>query len=123
MTLELFLQKLEDTILQMLSLKIIDPKQFGVLGLSRGGFIAGHIASRIQEISTCVVYAPLTRFAAIKEFSSLLPPSLLDCLDLTLCKKNLCQKKIKAYISNRDTRVNTDFCFAWIQFFSSSGLI
>ena len=49
----------------------IDSEKMGVGGLSRGGFIACHVAARDEKIRSLLAFAPLTRLALIKEFSSL----------------------------------------------------
>ena len=68
-------------------------------GLSRGAFIACHIATRLP-IETILGFAPLTRLSFAKEFD-------LEHLDLT-------EKTIRFYIGNRDLRVGTDNAFSLI---------
>ena len=82
-------------------------------GLSRGGFVASHIAASFEEISTLMLFAPLTDLASIKEFS---PSPLVNTYLLSHLKKLLSQKKIRIHIGNRDLRVGTDSCY---QFFTS----
>ncbi len=93
----------------------IEAPQIATLGLSRGGFIASHIAAAFPQIKTLVTFAPLIKIEQIKEFkfiqdSPIIQKSSLDSLTDVLSTKN-----IKAYIGGHDTRVGTDVCYNWIQ--------
>jgi esterase FrsA len=52
---------------------VIQKDKLAVMGLSRGVFIACHVAAAIPAVSTILGFAPLTNLCAIKEFSDPLP--------------------------------------------------
>ncbi len=108
-----FLDKLEISLQILFATTGIS--SMGVLGLSRGGLIACHIAARCLEISHILNFAPLTRLDLNKECSHLASSPLIRALDLSLLHKHLYKKKIRTYIGNRDLRVGTSECFAWMQ--------
>jgi esterase FrsA len=108
-----FLSDLE-TSLRIL-LQELKPAQVAICGLSRGGWIAAHIASRIEEITTFAAFAPLTHLSECLEFAPLKSSPLLPPLDLHFLACSLAKKKIKVYIGNRDARVHTDLCYSWVR--------
>jgi esterase FrsA len=71
-------------------------------GLSRGAYIACHLAAVCPEITHLLGFAPLTRFRAAKE------------LDLETLAPSLYNRTIRFYIGNHDTRVGTDYAFSFI---------
>jgi predicted esterase len=71
-------------------------------GLSRGAYIACHLAAVCPEITHLLGFAPLTRFRAAKE------------LDLEILVPSLYNRTIRFYIGNHDTRVGTDHAFSFI---------
>lgn len=71
----------------------------GVMGLSRGVFIAAHVAAKIASIQTLLGFAPLTTFAQ---------------QNLHRLSDQLYSKTIRCYIGNRDVRVGTSLCFSWL---------
>lgn len=93
------------------------PGHIGAAGLSRGGFIASHLASFFSEINALLGFAPLTSLFFIKEFSTLKEPadSLVHKTDLSLIRQKLASKIIRVYMGNRDMRVSSDLCFQWIR--------
>lgn len=82
--------------------KIIDEEKIAVGGLSRGGFIATHLAARDPRLKYILGFAPLTRF----------PGSF--GLDLHSLVEKLTDKHVRFYIGNRDLRVGTEACFQFI---------
>ncbi len=72
--------------------------ELSLMGLSRGGMIAGHIATRVP-VKRIVAFAPLTKLSYAPQF------------DLSHCVEQLCSIPIRFYIGNRDTRVGTSHCF------------
>ncbi|MBS3905320.1 MAG: alpha/beta hydrolase [Simkania sp.] len=87
----------------------------GICGLSRGGFLAIHAAAKSPLFSTVLGFAPLTRLSLAKEFFPITPHPLVDRLDLAHCYEHLIDKTIRLYIGNRDERVSTASCFAFVQ--------
>lgn len=108
-----FLDDLEKS-LRILLDHLNKPTKVAIIGLSRGGFLASHIAARFSEISILLTYAPLTQLDECVEFKDLKNLSSLQALDINTLTPKLLHKTIKAYIGNRDLRVGTNRCFAWI---------
>ena len=78
---------------------IILPKKCAVAGLSRGAFVAMHVAARLPWIQTILGFAPMTKLESFHE------------LDLENITSTIANRNIRLYIGNRDTRVGTDNCF------------
>jgi len=93
----------------------ITPQKIAIAGLSRGAFIACHIASHSSHIHSILGFSPLTSLEQAKEFDHLKN----DPLTLSLNLRNLCPllvgKQLRFYIGNRDKRVGTSRCFQFIQ--------
>lgn len=92
----------------------IDPTKIAVAGLSRGAFIATHLAARNSKIEKILGFAPLTKLSAIEEFKDI-ESTLHHSLDLSSISSKLIGKHLRFYIGNRDTRVSTHACFEFIQ--------
>ncbi len=92
------------------------PHRIAVSGLSRGAFIAAHLAARKERIRTLLGFAPLTSYSAIRETTHVPHHPLFDALDLKHLAHKLYDRKLRLYIGNRDTRVGTRSC---IQFFEA----
>ncbi len=90
---------------------LIDPDKLAIAGLSRGGFLAAHVAAHCEKIRHLAAFAPLTRLSKIKEFSALSDHPLVRSLDLENLAPALSNRHIRLYIGNRDTRVGTTDCF------------
>lgn len=93
----------------------VDASHMASAGLSRGGFIATHLAAQDLRIKTVLGYAPLTNLTALEEFKECENHPLVKKLSLIQLVDKLMHKKIRFYIGNRDTRVSTDECFAFIR--------
>lgn len=93
----------------------VDSKNIAVAGLSRGGFIATHLAAHDKRISTILGYAPLTQLGLLEEFQDFQKNPLIQSLDLSQLADKLCGRHLRFYIGNRDTRVGTEECFQFIK--------
>lgn len=121
--LEFFFQQVTDALQWLIETEMVDPTKIAVGGLSRGGFIATHIAARDMRIHTLLCFAPLTQLNSLSEFKELPHhPSFerrADALDLKhLVEKLIHLKHTRFYIGNHDTRVGTDACYHFIRSFS-----
>lgn len=87
----------------------------GISGLSRGGFFATHAAAKSPLFNKVLGFAPLTRLGLTKEFSLLSSNPLVKSLDLHNLYEHLTDKAIRFYIGNRDERVSTPSCFAFVE--------
>lgn len=90
--------------------KFADPEKLAVAGLSRGGFIAAHLAARDERFRHLLGFAPLTRLSKIKEFAHLQDNALANSLDLTHLAEKLSDRHVRMYIGNEDKRVGTQEC-------------
>ncbi|CAM0117664.1 alpha/beta hydrolase [Rhabdochlamydiaceae symbiont of Dictyostelium giganteum] len=81
-----------------------------VMGLSRGAFIAAHIASQLEWIKVFLGFAPLTHLNSVLLLGDHVPKRW----DLPLLAEKLYMKKIRCYIGNLDKRVSTSHCFTWL---------
>lgn len=93
----------------------IDPHHIAVAGLSRGGFIATHLAAADPRIRIVLGYAPLTRLDFLDEFQKIKHQPIVQSLALSNLADKLVKKHLRFYIGNRDTRVGTDECFHCIR--------
>lgn len=109
-----FIESCKINIQNLIDQGYIDPKHIAVGGLSRGGFIATHLAAKDNRIKTILGYAPLTDLAYLDEFKALPDQSLVHSLSLEAITGYLTKKKLRFYIGNRDTRVGTVPCFNFI---------
>lgn len=98
--LEIFVQKVCEYITDLMHKKIIT--KCGVMGLSRGGYIAAHVAARVSTIQPILAFAPLSQLGYMPEW------------DLHHLNDKLYSKTIRCYIGNRDVRVGTEKTFAWL---------
>lgn len=73
-----------------------------VAGLSRGAYIACHLAAVLPEITHILGFAPLTRFRSAEN------------LNLETLTPALYNRTIRFYIGNHDTRVGTNHAFSFI---------
>jgi len=89
--------------------RFADPQRLAVGGLSRGGFLAAHVAAKDPRFRFLLGFAPLTRLSALKEFSSLNDP--LHHLDAHRLAPDLAERHSRFYIGNLDSRVGTRNCF------------
>ena len=102
-----FVQRVIDSIDFLIEKGLINKEKIAVAGLSRGGFIASHVAARLPSIKTVLGFAPMT----IMRGNS----SLANSLSLKQITHQLTGKSLRFYIGNRDLRVMTDKCFAFIE--------
>ncbi len=111
----LFFEQCLENIDYLVQHDLVDENAIAIGGLSRGGFIATHLAARDPRIQTVVGFAPLTTTQTILEFSNLQNSSITQSLELTPLFDKLIHKRIRYYIGNRDERVSTDACYDFIR--------
>lgn len=87
------------------------PGKLAIAGLSRGAFIACHVAAICPEISYILGFAPLTKLSYAKEFQG----TCEESLNLEHLSAKLCDRTLRFYIGNLDTRVGTEHTFSLIQ--------
>jgi esterase FrsA len=103
--LEEFINKLSRFIDYLAHENVIDHR-LGVMGLSRGAFMAAHLLHKNNKIKHLVGFAPLTDLRKTKEFHEM-PQDLSIPAPISALKESLIQASIKFFIGNQDTRVST----------------
>ena len=94
---------------------LLIPERLAVAGLSRGAFMAAHVAARIPLFHILLGFAPLTSLKGAKEFAELKEHPLVHSLDLIEHVDALCHRHVRFYIGNADTRVSTKSCLTFIE--------
>lgn len=98
----------------------IDKKFIAVAGLSRGAFIATHLAAADERIKYVLGFAPLTELAVAEEFAKYRDHPMIQSLSLANLADKMVNKQIRYYIGNRDERVGTEACFKTVQKFTEA---
>jgi hypothetical protein len=93
---DLIKKYLDEIELSLLELKGLIPEKIGVMGLSRGAFIASHLAASIPQVTTALGFAPLCHLEGD------------ESLDLSNLASKLTKKQLRFYIGHKDTLVQTD---------------
>lgn len=86
----------------------------GVAGLSRGGFLAVHLASRMKHLQDIVTYAPLTQLDALQDLHTV-PQEVIQKWSLLSCIDKLVDKRMLCCIGSDDLRVSTDACYKFFR--------
>jgi esterase FrsA len=89
----------------------IDRSKIAAGGLSRGAFIASHLAAKEKLITHILGFSPLTSLDGLEEFHGN-PPPIAQNLSLTHKILELSEKSIFFLIGNRDIRVGTEKAFS-----------
>lgn len=105
-----FLDAVQEAMQFAIREQFVDPNRMAAAGLSRGGFIAAHLAAREERIRFLLQFAPLIRLSRIKEFAHLQNRPLIDGFDLVRLAPALADRHTRLYIGNDDTRVGTREC-------------
>jgi len=106
-----FFEKVLEAIQYGIDQTLIHPEKLGIAGLSRGGFLASHLAAREPRIKAILQFAPLTNLKKSKDLHSVAHHPLVEALNLFPLACNLSNRNIRFYIGNKDTRVDTRSCF------------
>lgn len=105
-----FLSEASYAVNTLIDLGYIEKGRVAASGLSRGGFIATHLAARNSAISHLLTFAPMSSFEHLIEAV----PSEIKAYSLTEITDKLIGKPIRIYIGNRDIRVGTRQCFEFV---------
>ena len=103
-----FFKEVNKGITFLLKENFILEKTFGAMGLSRGAFVALHVASLCPAIRFILGFAPQTRLSHAKEFYQGPDVSHFDLHHLI---PKLYDRALRFYIGNLDTRVGTKNAF------------
>jgi esterase FrsA len=105
-----FLDQAETAIEFAIRERFVDPNRLALAGLSRGAFIAAHLAARLEKVRFLLGFAPLTKLRYAKEFATLQEDPRVQSLDLENLVPQLSSKHVRLFIGNQDTRVQTRSC-------------
>lgn len=105
-----FVEEAVSVIEDLIAKNVIAKGKCAAMGLSRGGFIACHVAAKTEQISTILGFAPLTRLDYAKEFEGM----NVSSFNLVHLVDALAGRTVRFYIGNRDMRVGTSNCFHFI---------
>lgn len=94
---------------------IVEQHKCAVMGLSRGGLIAAHVAARCPNVPWVLAFAPLTKVSNAKEFHHLKDDERVIAEDMSHLVPQLLEKKVRFYIGNCDVRVSTRSCFDFVE--------
>lgn len=115
-----FIEKVRRVTNELLDEGIIHREKLAVSGLSRGAFIATHVAASIPYFRTVLGFAPLTKLQFAKEFEHIRHLPLVEELSLENLTDLLTHHVLRFYIGNIDMRVSTRNCFDFIEKLSLS---
>lgn len=111
-----FFTQVAQAIEDLIEMKLLDPAKVAISGVSRGSFVAAHVAAKVKQISHILGFAPLTTLMCTKQFSD----TNAQNLDLLHLCESLYTRTHRYYIGNYDVRVSTAKCFEY--FYSLSKL-
>lgn len=114
-----FLDLCQKNIDYLIDQELINPQKLAVMGLSRGGFIATHLAAYDSRIKTVLGFAPLTQPEPLEELQSFAATSF-DKIALTSLVDRLIHTRLRFYIGNHDIRVGTDACYSFVRSLSEA---
>jgi dienelactone hydrolase len=93
----------------------VDPNKMAIGGLSRGAFVATHVAARDERWKAVLGFAPLTRLTGGLTFAPLKGQPLAEGLALHELTDQLAGRPLRYYIGNRDELVGTAHCFHFVE--------
>lgn len=115
-----FLQQFERSFAKLFEKRLLFKEKVGLMGLSRGGFLALHAAAKMPDIRTACCFAPLTSLSYAKEFEALSSDPKVGAMDAHLLAPLLYDKPIRIYIGNRDVRVSTTLSYKLVETFANT---
>jgi esterase FrsA len=92
-----------------------DPRRIAALGISRGGFLALHLAAREKRVGCVAAVAPVVDLLAVREFGGLDRHPVFKALHLVNYTRKLANLPIWICIGNNDDRVDTDRAFQFVR--------
>lgn len=119
-SLEDFLCLCKNNIDYLINEGLADPEAMGVAGLSRGGFIASHLASKEARIKAVVGFAPLTVITAREDDKIEGQAGTILLSDIV---HDLTNARLRFYMGNHDTLVGTDNCYQFIRLLTESATL
>ncbi|MGI9456452.1 MAG: alpha/beta hydrolase family protein [Aeoliella sp.] len=90
-----------------------DPDRIATCGVSRGGFVALHLAAREPRIAATAAFAPVTDLAVLTEFAGAEQLPAVKALALKEWADRHAGRPIRLVIGDQDRRVGTDHAIAF----------
>jgi esterase FrsA len=97
----------------MIKERYTDAARIGVIGISRGGFLAGHLAAADARIKVIVGLSPLVDLMALTEFRGTPRADAAEKLALIHLAPKLAGRSFWVGIGNTDERVDADRAIAF----------
>jgi dienelactone hydrolase len=85
-----------------------DPQKVAVVGTSRGGFLAMHVAAADPRFKCAMAFVPVADLTDLTEFAGMQDNALAKSLALVNVADKLVGRPVWVAIGNNDYRVNTD---------------
>lgn len=101
---------------------MIEEGKLAMMGLSRGAFIACHVAADLPQVKTLLGFAPLTQLTFAREFEEMRENPIAEQLNAYHLIPKLADRTVRFYIGNLDKRVGTHRCFQFIESLSEAAL-
>ncbi|QLH36137.1 MAG: hypothetical protein HWD61_08375 [Parachlamydiaceae bacterium] len=95
-----FFQACLNNIESLIQQGFIDPNKMAVGGLSRGAYVAAHLAAKEPRLKYLLGFAPMVIFPGVEAIDTLIP--------------KLVNHQVRFYIGNHDLRVGTEASFIFI---------
>jgi esterase FrsA len=118
---EFFAERASRIIYELIEQDIVVKEACGAMGLSRGAFIATHVAARTPAVRALLGFAPLIKITRAQEFAAMKDDPFLQALDLEHLIPSLTNRSVRFYIGNCDTRVGVRPCFDFIEKLAAEG--
>lgn len=109
---EKFVKKVQFCLSFLEKKNLITKEKIGLMGLSRGGLIASHVAAKEPKIPFILQFSPSTKLSNAQDFKHIEKISDYDVHNLS---SQLYNKTVRIYIGNRDIRVGTENAFSFCQ--------
>ncbi len=109
-----FIDQVKTLVYLLIDENVILAGKLAVMGLSRGGLIAAHLASKVPEVSSILGFAPMTQLSFAKEFENIKARRDVLSLNLPSIASKIFSRRIRFYIGNRDVLVGTDLLFSLV---------
>lgn len=106
-----FIQSQVELIDTLVAMELVQKNKIILSGLSRGGLVACLVAAKQPLCHHVLGFAPLTKLSYAKEFHALSNHPAVTKYHVNQHISALAPKKIRFYIGNHDTRVNTGYTF------------
>ncbi len=108
-----FNAKVRDVLDALVKDKVTDPERVAACGISRGAFLAFHLAAAEPRIKAVAGISPVTNLLALREFADTSQRKKFEQLDVRRLAPKLAGRAVWLSIGNNDTRVNTDDAIAF----------